>query len=116
MATTTSSTAPRSGRPGAHQSKFGILIARTDPDVAKHQGISYFICPMDAPGIELRPIIDMTTAHSFNQIFFTDVEIPVANRIGGEGDGWRLARVTLGNGTRLTVRRGLPVGQWADRY
>ncbi|WP_419553449.1 acyl-CoA dehydrogenase family protein [Candidatus Poriferisodalis sp.] len=82
---------------GAHQSKFGILIARTDPDVAKHQGISYFICPMDAPGIELRPIIDMTTAHSFNQIFFTDVEIPVANRIGGEGDGWRLARVTLGN-------------------
>jgi len=82
---------------GAHRSQFGILIARTDPDVAKHKGVSYFICPMDAPGLELRPIIDITTAHSFNQTFFTDVELPVENRIGEEGDGWRLAKVTLGN-------------------
>ena len=82
---------------GAHRSQFGILIARTDPEVAKHKGISYFICPMDAAGLELRPIIDITTAHSFNQTFFTDVELPVENRVGAEGDGWHLAKVTLGN-------------------
>ncbi|WP_419842043.1 acyl-CoA dehydrogenase family protein [Candidatus Poriferisodalis sp.] len=82
---------------GAHRSAFGILIARTDPDVPKHRGVSYFICPMDSPGLELRPIIDMTTAYSFNQTFFTDVELPVANRIGEENDGWRLAKITLGN-------------------
>lgn len=82
---------------GAHRSDFGILIARTDPDVPKHRGVSYFICPMDTPGLELQPIVDMTTAHSFNQTFFTDMELPVENRIGDENDGWRLAKVTLGN-------------------
>jgi alkylation response protein AidB-like acyl-CoA dehydrogenase len=82
---------------GAHRSKFGILIARTDPDVPKHRGVSYFICPMDTPGLELQPIVDMTTAYSFNQTFFTDMELPVENRIGEENDGWRLAKVTLGN-------------------
>jgi alkylation response protein AidB-like acyl-CoA dehydrogenase len=82
---------------GAHYSKFGILIARTDPDVGKHRGISYFICPMDAPGVTLSPIVDMTTAHSFNQVFFDDVRIPVDLRVGAEGDGWRLAKVTLAN-------------------
>lgn len=82
---------------GAHRSHYGILIARTDPDVAKHRGVSYFICPMDTPGLELQPIVDMTTAYSFNQTFFTDMELPVENRIGDENDGWRLAKVTLGN-------------------
>jgi len=82
---------------GAHRSQLGILIARTDPDVPKHRGVSYFICPMDTPGLELQPIVDMTTAYSFNQTFFTDMELPVENRIGEENDGWRLAKVTLGN-------------------
>jgi len=82
---------------GAHISKYGILIARTNPDASKHKGISYFICPMDTPGISMSPIIDMTTAHSFNQVFFDDVRIPVGLRIGEEGDGWRLAKVTLSN-------------------
>ncbi len=82
---------------GAHISKYGILIARTNPDAPKHKGISYFICPMDTPGISMSPIIDMTTAHSFNQVFFDDVRIPVDLRIGEEGDGWRLAKVTLSN-------------------
>lgn len=82
---------------GGHHSQFGILIARTDPNVAKHKGISYFICPMDLPGISMQPIIDMTTAHSFNQVFFDDVRIPVDLRVGEEGDGWRLTRVTLSN-------------------
>jgi alkylation response protein AidB-like acyl-CoA dehydrogenase len=82
---------------GAHHSKYGILIARTDPDVPKHKGISYFICPMDAPGLSMSPIVDMTTAHSFNQVFFDDVRLPASLRVGDEGDGWRLAKVTLSN-------------------
>jgi alkylation response protein AidB-like acyl-CoA dehydrogenase len=82
---------------GAHHSHYGILIARTDPDVPKHKGISYFIVPMDLPGLELRPIVDMTTAHSFNQTFFDDVRLPAKYRVGEEGDGWRLAKVTLAN-------------------
>ncbi len=88
-----------------HISKFGILIARTDPDVRKHRGISYFICPMDLPGISMSPIIDMTTAHSFNQVFFDDVRIPASLRIGDEGDGWRLAKVTLSN-ERVSLSSG----------
>jgi 3-oxochol-4-en-24-oyl-CoA dehydrogenase len=82
---------------GGHLSKYGILIARTNPDAPKHRGISYFVCPMDLPGIELQPVIDMTTAHSFNQVFFTDVRLPADCLIGTENDGWRLAKVTLGN-------------------
>ncbi len=82
---------------GAHTSRFGILLARTDPDVAKHRGISYFVYPMDAPGTTMTPIVDMTTAHSFNHVFFDDVRIPVDMRIGEEGDGWRLAKATLAN-------------------
>jgi len=82
---------------GGHQSQFGILLARTDPDVSKHRGISYFICPTDLPGLTMTPVIDMTTAHSFNQVFFEDVRLPASYRVGEEGDGWRLAKVTLSN-------------------
>ena len=82
---------------GAHRAQYGILIARTDPDQPKHRGISYFICPMDSPGLTMTPIVDMTTAHSFNQVFFDDVRIPASLRVGEEGDGWRLAKVTLSN-------------------
>ncbi len=82
---------------GAHHAQYGILIARTDPDAPKHKGISYFICPMDAEGLSMSPIVDMTTAHSFNQVFFDNVRIPASLRVGEEGDGWRLAKVTLSN-------------------
>jgi alkylation response protein AidB-like acyl-CoA dehydrogenase len=82
---------------GAHQAQFGILIVRTNPDAPKHRGISYFICPMDTPGLTMRPILDMTTAHSFNQVFFDDVRLPASLLVGEEGDGWRLAKVTLSN-------------------
>ena len=81
----------------AHHSRFGILIARTNPDAPKHKGISYFICPMDAPGIEIRPIIEMTGGHTFNEVFFDDVRIPAENLVGEENEGWSLAKVTLGN-------------------
>ena len=82
---------------GAHHSQYGILIARTDPDVPKHKGISYFIVPMDIEGLTMTPIVDMTTAHSFNQVFFDDVRLPASMLVGEEGDGWRLAKVTLSN-------------------
>jgi alkylation response protein AidB-like acyl-CoA dehydrogenase len=81
----------------AHQAQFGILLARTDPDAPKHRGISYFLCPMDTPGITVRPLVDMTSTHTFNEVFLDDVRIPAANLVGAEGDGWTLAKVTLGN-------------------
>ncbi|HEV8063752.1 MAG TPA: acyl-CoA dehydrogenase family protein, partial [Acidimicrobiales bacterium] len=81
----------------AHAAKFGILICRTDPSAGKHNGITYLVCPMDAPGIEVRPIIEMTGAHNFNEVFFTDVHIPIDHRVGDENAGWGLAKVTLGN-------------------
>src|SRR5690606_28453803 len=75
------------------EAAFGILIARTGPD--KHRGISYFICPMDAPGITIRPIVEMTGAHTFNEVFLHDVRIPAENIVGEPVDGLRLAQVTL---------------------
>ena len=90
---------------GAHYSKFGILIARTDPDAPKHEGITYFICPMDLPGIEIRTIKNIAGAESFNEVFFTDVRIPNANVVGDVNDGWRLAKVTLGN-ERVSLSTG----------
>ena len=90
---------------GAHYSKFGILIARTDPHVAKHKGITYFICPMDLPGIEIRTIRNIAGADSFNEVFFTDVRIPHDNVVGEANDGWRLAKVTLGN-ERVSLSTG----------
>jgi alkylation response protein AidB-like acyl-CoA dehydrogenase len=80
-----------------HFAQFGILIARTNADAPKHKGVSYFICPMDTPGIEVRPIVEMTGAHTFNEVFFTDVRIPAENLVGQENEGWGLAKVTLGN-------------------
>ncbi len=82
---------------GAQMSKFGILIARTDPEAPKHRGISYFVCPMDTPGIEIRPIKEMTGTALFNEVFFTDVRLPAANLVGDLNGGWALAKVTLAN-------------------
>jgi alkylation response protein AidB-like acyl-CoA dehydrogenase len=90
---------------GAQYAKYGILIARTDPDLPKHKGISYFVCPMDAPGIEIRPITEMTGGHTFNEVFFTDVRISAENLVGDLNDGWRLAKVTLGN-ERISLSSG----------
>jgi alkylation response protein AidB-like acyl-CoA dehydrogenase len=81
----------------AHLSKFGILLARTDSDAPKHQGVSYFICPMDAPGVTVRPIVDMTGDHAFNEVFLDEVRLPAANMVGEVNGGWSLAKVTLGN-------------------
>ncbi len=81
----------------AHIAKYGILLARTDPEAEKHKGITYFICPMDAEGITIRPIVEMTGSHTFNEVFFDDVRIPAENVVGEVNEGWALAKVTLAN-------------------
>ena len=88
-----------------HRARYGILIARTDPEAPKQRGISYFVCDMTAPGIEIRPIIEMTGGHTFNEVFLTDVRIPAENLVGEVNDGWRLAKVTLGN-ERVSLSSG----------
>jgi alkylation response protein AidB-like acyl-CoA dehydrogenase len=74
----------------------GILLARTDPGVPKHQGISYFVMDMHAPGVEVRPIKQITGSREFCEVFMTNVRIPAENLIGELGQGWRLAQTTLG--------------------
>ena len=81
----------------AHISKFGMLLARTDPDKPKHDGLSYFIVDMQSPGVEVRPLKQLTGSAEFNEVFFTDVVIPDENRVGEVGEGWRCARTTLMN-------------------
>ena len=80
----------------AHLADFAVLLARTDPSVPKHRGISYFIFDMHAPGVEVRPLKQITGNSEFNEVFFTDVKVPVENLIGAEGQGWELAQTTLG--------------------
>src|SRR5262249_34283005 len=89
----------------AQFAKFGILIARTNTEVPKQEGISYFICPMDAHGIEVRPIIERTGAHMFKEVFFDEVRTPAENLVGEVDRGWTLAKVTLGN-ERVSLSSG----------
>ena len=95
----------------AHVSDYGVVIARTDPNVAKHAGISMFIVPMDIPGVEVRPIHQIDGGTHFNEVFFTDVEIPADYLLGDLNNGWNLAtamlmyeRVAIGTGATGGVR------------
>jgi alkylation response protein AidB-like acyl-CoA dehydrogenase len=81
----------------AHISAFGLLLARTNPDQPKHKGLSYFIVDMKAPGVEVRPLRQITGDAEFNEVFFTDVRIPDSHRLGPEGEGWAVATTTLMN-------------------
>jgi alkylation response protein AidB-like acyl-CoA dehydrogenase len=78
-----------------HVGEFGELLVRTDPDVPKHRGISWLILPMDLPGIDVRPIETLLGSSEFCEVFFDEVRVPVANRVGAENDGWRVTNVTL---------------------
>jgi 3-oxochol-4-en-24-oyl-CoA dehydrogenase len=81
----------------AHLATWGILLARTSNEGAPQNGISYFVCPMKTPGITVRPLIDMTGDHAFNEVFFDEVRLPADSLLGDVNEGWRLAKVTLGN-------------------
>lgn len=81
----------------AHISTWGILLARTSNEGPAQSGISYFVCPMKAPGVTIRPLVDMTGDHAFNEVFLDEVRLPSDYLIGEVNDGWRLAKVTLGN-------------------
>ncbi|HEX3981443.1 MAG TPA: acyl-CoA dehydrogenase family protein [Acidimicrobiales bacterium] len=81
----------------AHVARYGILLARTEPESPRHEGISYFICPMDAPGVTVRPLTDMTGTHTFNEVFLDGVRLAPDSLVGERGRGWSLAKVTLGN-------------------
>ena len=82
---------------GAHYSDIGEIIARTDPDLPKHKGLTGFIVDMKAPGVEVRPLRQMTGGASFNEVFFNEVHVPDADRLGEVNTGWNVALTTLMN-------------------
>ena len=81
----------------AQYSQMMFCLVRTEPEAPKHAGISYILIPMDAPGIEIRPLVDMTLNAGFNEVFFTDVTVPEENIVGKRGEGWAVANATLGH-------------------
>jgi alkylation response protein AidB-like acyl-CoA dehydrogenase len=103
---------------------WGILVARTDPDVPKHRGITYFVCDMTHPGVQVRPLRQLTGEAEFNEVFLTDVRLPDDLRLGAVGDGWRIAQTTLMNervsiGGAAAGREagiiGVLAGTWRER-
>ena len=97
---------------GAHYSDFGILLVRTDPTKPKHKGLTMVFLDMKSPGVEVRPIHQMSGGSNFNEVYFTDVRVPVSQTLGGEGNGWTVALVTLMN-ERLAVG-GSPGPDWRE--
>ncbi len=81
----------------AHKAHWMFCLVRTEPDAPKHQGISFLLLRMDSPGIEVRPLVDMTGAANFNEVFFTDVRVPKQQMVGARGQGWRVANTVLGH-------------------
>ena len=81
----------------AQYSQMMFCLVRTEPEASKHAGISYLLVPMDTPGLEIRPLVDMTLKAGFNEVFFTDVTIPGDNIVGSRGEGWAVANSTLGH-------------------
>ena len=92
---------------GAQNADMAILVARTDTSVPKHQGLSYFLIDMHAPGVEVRGLRQITGEAEFNEVFLTDVEVPAANMLGEPGQGWKVANTTLNN-ERVAIGGGSP--------
>jgi len=105
----------------AHHADWAILLARTDPGVPKHAGITFFLCPMDAPGVEVRPLRQITGEAEFNEVFLDGVRIPDHYRLGEVGGGWPIAMTTLNNervaigGTAVPRESGL-IGLLSQRW
>jgi alkylation response protein AidB-like acyl-CoA dehydrogenase len=108
----------------AHNARRAILVARTAPDVPKHHGLTYFLLDMTDPGVEVRPLRQITGEAEFNEVFLTDVRIPDGHRLGAVGDGWKVANATLMNervsiGGGAQPREGGMIGKvaqtWRDR-
>jgi len=105
----------------AHVARWGILLARSDPALTKHAGLTYFVCDMTSPGVEVRPLRQMTGEAEFNEVFLTDVRLPDTLRLGDVGDGWRVAQTTLMNervsiGGGAMPREGGMIGVLADTW
>ncbi|MFI5916371.1 acyl-CoA dehydrogenase family protein [Dactylosporangium sp. NPDC051541] len=105
----------------AHEARWAILIARTDPDVPKHRGMTYFVLDMTAPGVEVRPLRQITGEAEFNEVFITGVRIPDTDRLGAVGEGWAVAQTTLMNervsiGGQAIPREGGTIGIVADLW
>jgi alkylation response protein AidB-like acyl-CoA dehydrogenase len=94
---------------GAHYSDYGLLIARTDPNVPKHKGLTMFFLNMKSPGVEVRPIKQANGMQEFNEVYFTDVVIPDSQRLGNVGDGWNVSLTTLMN-ERMSIGARLATG------
>jgi alkylation response protein AidB-like acyl-CoA dehydrogenase len=109
----------------AHVADFGLLLARSDPDVPKHAGITCLLVDMRGPGVEVRPLFQMTGEAEFNEVFFTAARVPDATRVGEPGDGWRVAITTLMNervaiGGTVAGRGAGPIAEalrlWGERW
>jgi len=109
----------------AHLSSFGLLLARTDPDQPKHRGMTCFLVDMHGAGVEVRPLYQITGEAEFNEVFFTDARVPDTSRLGGVGEGWRVAVTTLMNervaiGGAVSRRDQGPIGDalrlWRERW
>ena len=95
---------------GAHYSDWGILVVRTDPTVPKHKGLTYFYVDMKSPGIEIKPIKQLSGDANFNEVYFTDVRIPDSQRLGEVGQGWQVSLTTLMNERASIGAGGTSVG------
>jgi len=91
----------------AHLSRFGLLVVRTDPEAVKHAGLTAFVVDMHAPGVEVRPLRQMTGEAEFNEVYFTDARIPAGEMLGSPGDGWRVSLTTLMN-ERVSIGGAIP--------
>jgi alkylation response protein AidB-like acyl-CoA dehydrogenase len=108
----------------AHKARWALLLARTDPDQPKHRGLTYFVLDMEDPGVEVRPLRQMTGEAEFNEVYLRDARIPDSHRLGAVGEGWRVAMTTLMNernaiGGGSSIRGSGSIGSalrlWRDR-